>query len=378
VNPHVNSRDLVAFVTGISGSGRYDLLKQLTPTAPDLNIIDVGTNMYQKSRELGVEIPDGKILDMDPLALEYLRAATFEDILKEVEKTRQKGQVAAISTHVCFRWKKHLLHAFNFHYVNLLAPDVYINIIDNAHYIYAALASSNAWRGKLTLKEILVWRDEEAFITRLLAEYQRKPYYVFPRHEDPQMLQKILYDVERAKKTGQKPAPKAYLSYPITHVKGDPEFMKQKDEVKQRLKQAGIVVFDPISIEDSILVDMAYEAEKNGKDTVEIPTETQTVQLPIKQIYEALDDIKDQIVARDYQLINQSDFIVVYYPVTVLSPGVLSEIKYGYTHNKHVYAIFPHQSASPFFEYYTTKIFKDLDTLIQHLQETHTTGENND
>ena len=378
MKPGVNPQSLVVFVTGISGSGRFDLLQQLSSSAKELHIIDVGTKMYEKSRELGVNIPDGKILDMDPLALEYLRAATFEDILKEVEKIREKGEVATISTHVCFRWKTPLLHAFNFHYVNKLSPDLYINIIDNAHYIYAALASSNAWRGKLTLKEILIWRDEEAFITRLLAEYQRKPYYIFPRHEDPATLEKILFDVERAKKTGGKPAPKAYLSYPITHVKGDPEFVEQKNEVKKKLKEAGVALFDPISIEDSLLIDMAYDAEKNGKNHVEINLADKTVTLPIKQVYEALEDIKDQVVARDYQLINQSDFIIVYYPTTVLSPGVLSEIKYGYTHNKHVYAIFPHESASPFFEYYTTKIFRDLDSLIDYLKETQTIGEEND
>ncbi|MEM0093754.1 MAG: hypothetical protein QW753_05215, partial [Thermofilum sp.] len=84
----------------------------------------------------------------------------------------------------------------------------------------------------------------------------------------------------------------------------------------------------------------------------------------------AVEDIRDQIVARDYQLINQSDMLVVFYPVRVLSPGVLSEIKYGYTHNKDVFAIFPHEGASPFFEYYTTKVFKDVDSLIDHLKET--------
>ncbi|ABL77847.1 hypothetical protein [Thermofilum pendens] len=365
----MSQADLVAFVTGISGSGRLSVLQEVSSEAPELKVIDVGTRMYDKSRELGVVIPDGKILDMDPLALEYLRATTFEDILRDVEELRRQKQVVAISTHVSFRWKKHLLHAFNFYYVNRIAPDLYVNVLDNAHLVYAALQSSSAWRGKLSLKEVLIWRDEEAFITRLLAEYQRKPFYIFPRREDPLMLKKVLFDVERAKKEGRRPAPKAYLSYPITHVKGDPDFLEEKNEVKKRLKEAGIVVFDPISVEDSPLIDMAYEAEKAGKKEVEFEMDGRTFSLPVSQIYDAIEDIRDQIVVRDYQLINQSDIIVVFYPTTVLSPGVLSEIKYGYTHNKHVFAIFPHQSASPFFEYYTTRIFKDVDSLLDHLRE---------
>ncbi|AKG38991.1 MAG: hypothetical protein ACP5II_06610 [Infirmifilum sp.] len=360
---------LIAFVTGVSGAGRLPLLREIQAINPSFRIIDIGSRMYKKSDDLGISIPDGKILDMDPLALDYLRAATFEDVLREAELIRTQRDVGAISTHVCFRWKKHLISAFNFHYVNTLNPDVYINVLDNVHNIYVNLQHDKAWRDRLTLKEILIWRDEEAFITRMLAEYQKKPFYLFPRREDPHMLERILFKVERAKRAGEKPMPKAYLSYPITHVKGSPEVMKAKDETKQKLKDAGIVVFDPISIEDSILIDMAHDAASKGKDKVEVEVDGKRGEINIHEIMSAVGDIKDQIVVRDYQLINQSDIIVVFYPTRMLSPGVLSEIKYGYTHNKEVYAIFPFEEASPFFEYYTTKLFKDVDSLLDYLQE---------
>ena len=81
------------------------------------------------------------------------------------------------------------------------------------------------------------------------------------------------------------------------------------------------------------------------------------------------DDILDQVVVRDYKLIDQSDMIVVYYPVTTLSAGVLSEINYSFTHNKEVYAIFPQEDISPFFSYYTTKVFKSVEEFISYLEE---------
>lgn len=360
---------LISFVTGISGSGRLSLLNEVRKLNSSLNIIDIGSKMYEKSDELGILIPNGKILDMDPLALDYLRAATFEDVLRDIEAIKKEGGVASISTHVCFRWKKHLISAFNFHYVNSLNPDVYVNILDNAHNIYVNLQHNRAWKDRLSLKEILIWRDEEAFITRMLAEYQKKPFYLFPRREDPEMLERILFKVERAKKMGEKAPLKAYLSYPITHVKGNPEIMKAKDETKQRLKDAGIIVFDPISIEDSILIDMAHEAMSQGRESVEIEVDDKHGEIHVSEIMAAVGDIKDQIVVRDYQLINQSDIIVVFYPTKTLSPGVLSEIKYGYTHNKEVYAIFPFEESSPFFEYYTTRLFKDVDSLVEYLEE---------
>lgn len=362
-----NVAKLVAFVTGISGSGRLALLNEVQKRNPSLHVIDVGSRMYSKSEELGVQIPAGKILDMDPLALDYLRAVTFEDILRELETTDHDA--VAISTHVSFRWKKHLLQAFNFYYVNRIDPDIYINVVDNAHSIYARLNSDEAWRNRLTIKDILVWRDEEFFITKMLADYRRKPCYLFPRREDPLMLERILFDVEKASKEGRRRLKKAYLSYPITHVKGDEKFFAEKEEIKKKLKDAGLVIFDPISIEDSILIDLALQAKNAGSEYVEIAEDGLQAKVSVNDLLAAIEDIRDQIVVRDYQLINQSDMIIVFYPVRVLSPGVLSEIKYGYTHNKDVFAIFPHEGASPFFEYYTTRVFKDVDSLIDHLRD---------
>ncbi|MEM1516024.1 MAG: AAA family ATPase [Thermofilum sp.] len=363
-----NVARLVAFVTGISGSGRLALLQEVQRRSPSVHVIDVGSRMYSKSEELGVQIPEGKILDMDPLALDYLRAVTFEDILRELESTSH--EVVAISTHVSFRWKKHLLQAFNFYYVNRIDPDIYVNVVDNAHSIYARLSGDRAWRNRLTIKDILVWRDEEFFITKMLADYRRKPCYLFPRREDPAMLERILFNVEKASKEGGRRMWKAYLSYPITHVKGDEKFFAEKEDIKKKLKEAGLVIFDPITIEDSVLIDLAIQAKSEGKEYVEISEDGFQAKVSVNDLLAAVEDIRDQIVARDYQLINQSDMLVVFYPVRVLSPGVLSEIKYGYTHNKDVFAIFPHEGASPFFEYYTTKVFKDVDSLIDHLKET--------
>ena len=362
-------KGLVAFTTGISGSGRLDLLKHVAENTEMLKIIDVGSRMYKKSEELGIQIPEGKILDMDPLALDYLRAATFEDILRDIEAWRRRQIAIAISTHTCFKWKKHLTHAFNFYYLNRINPDIYINIVDNIHYIYVKLQNNMAWKNRLTLKDLLVWRDEELFITKILAEYKKKPFYLISRREDPKMLEKVIFDVEIAKKNGKKPAPKAYLSYPITHVKGNPNFFKEKEETKRKLKEAGIVIFDPISVEDFEIVGMAYSAKKAGQKEIEVEIDGLKAKINVDDVYNALEDIKDQVVARDYQLIMQSDMIIVYYPTKILSPGVLSEINYGFTHNKQVYAIFPYENISPFFEYYTTRIFKDVDSLLDHMRD---------
>ncbi len=363
--------ELIIFATGISGSGRLEYLREVAELADGkLEIKDIGSLMFEKSKHLGIRIPEGKILDLDPFALNYLRAAIFEEILKERDKYkgyREGDPDLVISTHTCFRWKKHLMPAFNFYYLNELNPDVYVTIVDNAQNIRARLERRPHWRGRLTLKDILIWRDEEVFITEMLAQYQNKPHYVVARGEGPELLYDLIYRVEKRNMRGEKPALKVYLSYPITHVRAD--LLAQKDDVKRRLREAGIVVFDPIKINEVELVGYAEEAKKRGESEVRISVDGVEARIPVEEVEEARDDMVDQVVVRDYKLIEQADAIVVFYPVTTLSPGVLSEINYGFTHNKDVFTIFPHESTSPFFEYYTTRIFKSVDELLEYLAE---------
>ncbi|MCD6562833.1 MAG: AAA family ATPase [Thermoproteales archaeon] len=362
---------MIIFASGISGSDKISYLKKVSSiSSGTIDIIDVGDLMFKKSQQLGIEIPEGKILDLDPLALDYLRAVTFEEILRIINNYRgTEGHELIISTHTCFRWKKHLMPAFNFYYLNKINPDIYITILDNAQFIWARLQRSQ-WKNRLSLKDILVWRDEETFITEMLAEYQKKPFYIISRNEPPELLKDIIINVEKAKKLGKKQALKAYLSYPITYMKGDSSWMERKEHVKKQLREAGIVVFDPISIEEADVIGLAEEAKSRNENNIPIKLEDdEEILIPIEEIEKSKEDILDQIVARDYKLIEQSDVIIVFYPVTTLSPGVLSEINYGFTHNKEVYAIFPYRSRSPFFDYYTTAVFENVESLIEYFRE---------
>jgi len=361
---------MIIFASGISGSNKMGYLKEVASISNGtIEIIDVGNLMFEKSNQLGIEIPEGKILDLDSLALDYLRAVTFEEILKLIDKYQGvEGQDLIISTHTCFRWKKHLTPAFNFYYLNQINPDIYITVIDNVQNIWARLQRSQ-WKNRLSLKDIIVWRDEEAFITEMLAEYQKKPFYIVSRNEPPELLRNILLNVEKNKRLGKKSALKAYLSYPITYMKGDPDWMEKKEHVKKCLRDAGLVVFDPITIEEVDIIGLAEDAKSKGENSVTFELEGEKFSISVNEIEESKEDILDQIVARDYKLIDQSDVIIVFYPVTTLSPGVLSEINYGFTHNKEVYAIFPYKNRSPFFEYYTTAIFKSVEDLLEYFRE---------
>ena len=85
---------------------------------------------------------------------------------------------------------------------------------------------------------------------------------------------------------------------------------------------------------------------------------------------ENLDHIDGQIVDRDYKLIAQSQTVVVYYPTTTLSAGVICEMKEAIHMGKRVYALWlPEQPPSPFFTRYCTRWFREEEALFDYLAE---------
>lgn len=337
--------------TGISGSGRGEYLRRVVDYArregKEVKLFDVGRMMFTTAEKLGIRIPEDKILDLAPSTLSYLRTTVFEQILRE---SREYENII-VSTHACFRWRKHLLQAFDFHYLDQLKPNIYISVIDSVASIKARLEAKDGWRGRLRLKDILVWRDEEVFITKSVADFQRKPFYVIAYKEPVETLYRLMFEPD-VKKT--------YLSYPMTHSEQNKENLRKKDKFRDKLRKAGLIVFDPAEIEDVELLRM-LEVNPEG---VEVEADGTRAFIPAEEIKEVAEDIQHQTVANDYQLIDQSDFITVYYYLPVMSPGVLSEMTYGFTNNKHVYVVFEGPE-SPFFRYYSTKIFKGEESLFE-------------
>ena len=343
--------------TGISGSGREAHLRRFVEFAEAWNtrvkLFSVGSMMFEAARKLGIEIKEDKILDLSSSSLNFLRATVFEQIIREAENHEN----IIISTHACFRWKKHVFQAFDFHYLNELSPDAFITISDSALPIKIRLESSTQWKGRLTLKEIFVWRDEETLLTKSIADYRRRPFYIIPFSSPPETLYNLMFN---------KHSKKVYLSYPITHIEDRESRLAYKDQFKNRLRKLGLTVFDPGEIEDSLLLYKLKELKESGEDKLVVDENSAKIEIGVSEIENVVEDLLDQIVARDYQLIDQSDFLVVYYFSPVMSPGVLSEMTYGFSNNKKVFVVFKGPE-SPFFNYYSTKIFESEEALVEFM-----------
>jgi adenylate kinase len=338
--------------TGTSGSGKLEYLKQAVDEAKrqgaSIHLYNIGDLMFKKAEELECPTSPEKILDLSPSSLRALRAAVFEEILKESEKVEH----CIISTHGCFRWKNYLMPAFDVHYLNELQPDLYITVIDSILNVSKRLHQSPAWKGRLSLKDILIWRDEEIFVTKMMASFQRKPHYVVAIEQPSTTIYNLMFKPDMTK---------AYLSFPITLMIDDTKKMNEVREFRDKLREH-FEVFDPLAVEDT---ELTYRVDKNSEEVYDITKLTEDFGLTPADRAE----IEDQTVVRDYMLIEQSDMVIVYYPTDKTSPGVLCEIIYGSTNNKEVHAVFK-ERVSPFLKFHCTKVFADSEDFFEYLKET--------
>ncbi|MHA1971622.1 MAG: AAA family ATPase [Candidatus Hodarchaeales archaeon] len=329
-------------VSGISGSGRSDVVKELEDYIkkhhPEKKIVIMNTNrmMLEAAKELRMDVKREKMLDLSPSTLQALRSTVFERILREVEEyEKEHNEVAVVlDTHATYRWREHLMPGWDFFYLTKLKPDIFITVINVINDIYETLEANPLWGGMNNRLQLGIWQEEEAFTTKLITEILKKPFYILARRQPPETLYKLIFEHEKTEKV--------YLSYPMTHIK-DESKKNEIHKLAKELRNLGFVVFDPGTM----------ELEKVHED---IPEE-----IRIFDFY--------QTVYRDFQLIDQGTMVVVFYPEIVHSSGVVNEQAYGFRNNKYVFAVFPAENYSPFTSFFSDKTFKSVDELIKFLKE---------
>ena len=351
--------------TGMSGTGRLDYIREVAALARrhghEVAVFDVKEIMFRIAADRGQPVEEETILDTAGSTLEALRAAALEQVLRLAETTPH----FILATHALFRWRNALIPGFDVHYLNQVQPDLYVTISDTITAIKGRLDPQARWR-HYSYHDLLMWRDEETFVTEMMASFQRKRHYLIARDQPPDTLYRLMFRPE---------VPTVYRSYPITHIVDQPGLQAECDALGAQLDER-FVVFDPMAIKDSQAPQPAAppgpppaggagKAQSGGGDGGASPSDAPFS--PAEMQYMA-----DQTVARDYKLIKQSDFVVVYYPTTVLSAGVISEMIYAVANGKQVFAVWlPPTEPSPFFSYYcTAPVFRSVDDLFAYFERT--------
>jgi len=348
-------------MTGQVGIDKKTYLETVAHLAEEagtpIDLFHVGNRMYAESPD----VRPGRILDLPLSRLHALRRSVFKDILNESEDREH----IIVNTHATFRWRHGLFRAFDFDQIEKLEPDLFVCLVDNAECVHQRLTAEHTLDA--TLKDTMVWREEEIMATELLARAVGcgNAFYVLSRGRE-----RVTAESCRRLVT-QGDMRKVYPSFPMSHVVDMPEILAEIDDFRERLAQH-FIAFDPGDVDEKLLLERALDAVKNGVDFIEghLVREdgtTETFPVSVKQTLDCARAIDGQIYARDFLLVDQSDMICSYIPelpggMPGLSSGVERELHHAFEHGKEVYVVWkPRRSPSPFITETATKVFASVE-----------------
>lgn len=339
-------------VTGVSGSGRIELLNELKAEAEKRNtpvlVHDIGGLIREQAEQVNMRVVDERILDVDPVQLRLLRTCAIKSVQMEILK-HHEVEHHFIGTHVTFRWKRRLIPGISYKDIFALAPDGMVNVVNDVAKVHEINSRNPKWKPETLprVEETQDWMVEEEFVTEMLAEVTNVPVFLIARRHTTSNLADLFF-------SGKK---RIYLSYPITAVRDEnPEILAHIQGPILKELETLFVVFNPLDIED-----MALSNQNSVAPATEFPTE-------ISQLTpRAIEQLKDRTVERDFQFIDQSDAVVVFYLTEKLSPGVIAEILYAHRNQKPVFIVFSGKR-SPFLEYPATEIKATPEELMSSLR----------
>ncbi|MBT8486790.1 MAG: AAA family ATPase [Phycisphaerales bacterium] len=363
-----------AIVTGQIGLDKKSYLTEVTERAGEhggrIELFHVGDMMYAEAPD----IHPGRILDLPLSRLTSLRRAAFKDIISATTPAADHPNVI-VNTHATFRWRHGLFSAFDFDQMRALEPNMFICLVDNIEMVHHRLHAEHDIDA--TLKDCMVWREEEILATELLAQAMggRGEFYILSRGRHAETLETCERLITRSDQR------KVYPSFPMSHVVDMPSVLEEIDNFRAELARH-FITFDPGDVDEKLLLDRAIEAAKQGRDWLDVAphqfggrqTSGERPRVSVREVLEIAGDIDGQIYMRDFKLIDQSDMIVSLIPELPgggpgLSSGVERELQHAFEHTKDVYVVWkPKKSPSPFITETATRIFPSVEAAMLHFE----------
>jgi len=349
----------IVWLTGVSGAGRNSYANECREASVaagrTCRVIDVGELLDQVPANLRVGLNSTELLDGNEDLLRLHRMIALNQLKQQLENTPE--DLVIVSTHACFMRRGRMMSGWDMGFIkeHLAGKiDVLATIIHDCHDIWLELDSRPEWQGHLNLAEVAIWRDFETFLTKMLAEYEGKPFYLLARR-DPATALTLL--------ASPQPSPSIYLSYPITAIQAThPELLEEAGSLAETLREAGFVVFNPLSIKDvpgtRAAAGVAAQVPQEMEDTAKLYLDSQTI-------------------SRDLQLIDQATMVVVYYPTDKVSPGVFTEMSHARDRRKPLFLCrFPGApaSVSPFLGLFYTEAFESTEGMVTELKDRYIQG----
>jgi adenylate kinase len=353
-------------VTGQVGLDKKPFLARVAEAARgegfDVSLCNVGRMMYAEAPDVG----PGKILDLPLTRLDSLRRSVFKDVLAECARHAN----VLVNTHATFRWRHGLFYAFDYDQMKALDADLYIALVDNIDRVHYRLVRDG--HADHTLKDLMVWREEEILATELVSQIVRGHgcFYILARGDcdlpgQAETMARLLFRPQ---------AKKAYLSFPMSHVYDSPLVLAEIEDFRRQMKR-GFICFDPGDVEEKYLCKLALQAAEEGRRTIEYGPPGERAVMETSQLVDIIADIDGQIYARDFKLIDQSDMIVSLIPELGggrpgLSSGVERELQHAHEATKDAFVIWrPATPPSPFITETATRVFRSVEEALRHFSD---------
>ncbi|HOK96673.1 MAG TPA: AAA family ATPase [Anaerohalosphaeraceae bacterium] len=355
---------MIIVVTGMVGIDKKQYLSEVCDYARQrgrsIHLYNVGSRMYEEAPD----IPAGRILDISLGRLHSLRRSVFKDI---IAKSREYENVI-VNTHATFRWRHGLFPAFDFYQMRQLHPDLFICLIDGVEPLHLRLTREHPIHH--TLKDLIVWREEEVLATQMMQQgtSEKAPCYILARgltQPSVETFYRLAFEPRRKK---------AYLSFPMTHVAGLADVQTAIEAFRKSMKTL-LTCFDPADLEEAYLPLYAEQAQREGRHTVSVTVLGQAIELDAAEVRQIERDIRSQIYARDFALIDQSDMIVSFIPelpdgMPALSSGVERELQHAHEAAKQVYVIWMPKNKKPsiFITQTANRVFRCPDEAMDYFE----------
>ncbi len=359
--PHSGIRAVMTGQVGVDKKPFMDRVAEIARrNGKEVVVCHVGDMMYAEAPDV---VP-GRILDLPRPRLDALRRSVFKDILRIADKAPN----LLVNTHATFRWRHGLFPAFDHDQMVELNADLYFTLVDNVDAVHERLTRDHEVAH--TLKDILVWREEEILATEVMARIIRGhgSYYVIARgieRDTAESVYRLMFEPERRK---------VYPSFPMTHVMDLPEVLAEIDTFRETIAEH-FITFDPGDVDEKRLLMEAGAATQRGETSFKLEVHGRTIELSVPEVTAVAGDIDGQIYARDFKLIDQSDMIVSYVPELAggkpgLSSGVERELQHAYETTKEVYLIWkPKAEPSPFVTHTAKEMFNSVEAALKYFQK---------
>lgn len=236
-------------------------------------------------------------------------------------------------------------------------PDMVVTLIDDIYEVASEIVARDE-KDALRLREIATWRAVETLVGDFVAKPAKIPNYVVAVKHPTSVLEQLLFEPKMKR---------VYCAFPISRTRQNSNDRAEINDFKTRLRGIGVTVFDPVTIDDLILIHALNQSASGETVIVRDADRWELTDPPLlcddrarfhdgsdrqfsrAEVEEVTVDLNRQVETRDFRLIEDSNAIVAYRPHWggIPSRGVTAELRFAQDRGRRIFIYSPTRDDAP-------------------------------